>query len=257
MPSDAKTAAARAFVRSLNILLKFARLYEFGHARTAAQFEITWNELRSVLQGQGGGSLLLGAHGDQLHLDGVPLESAAAEKSFARLLSSAGIASIMFTPQCTQASLARFIRAFPSGAGASAATGGALAEQLRTSLEGDPGIRMNEVRFVREDPVMSGVKTAVQMTAKALGADAAQMKSWFDDPQKLLQLILASQGARNPGGPGGGGPGGGGGSGTGGGSGGGGGFGSGPGGGGPGGGGPGGGGGSWGPGGSSGSGGGP
>jgi hypothetical protein len=29
---------ARTFVRSLNILLKFARLYEFGHVRTAAQF---------------------------------------------------------------------------------------------------------------------------------------------------------------------------------------------------------------------------
>ncbi|HMD30930.1 MAG TPA: hypothetical protein VKG84_03395, partial [Candidatus Acidoferrales bacterium] len=218
MTSDAKTAAARAFVRSLNILLKFARLYEFGHARTAAQFEITWQELRSVLHGQGGGSLLLGAHGDQLHLDGVPLESAAAEKSFARLISGAGIASIMFTASCTQATLARFIRAFPSGAGGSAGTMGALAEQLRTALEGDPGIRVNEVRFVREDPAMAGVRTAVQMTAKALGADATQMKSWFDDPQKLLQLIMASQGARNPGGggPGGGGPGGGGGGGTGG-----------------------------------------
>src|SRR5208282_3704526 len=148
------------------------------------------------------------------HLDGVPLESAAAEKSFARMISSAGIASIMFTSQCTQASLARFIRAFPTGAGGSSSTAVALAEQLRTALEGDPGIRMNEVRFVREDPVMAGVKSAVQLTAKALGADAAQMKSWFDDPQKLLQLILASQGARNPGGgpggsrPGGGGPGG-------------------------------------------------
>ena len=30
---------ARTFVPSLNILLKFARLYEFGHVRTAAQFE--------------------------------------------------------------------------------------------------------------------------------------------------------------------------------------------------------------------------
>jgi hypothetical protein len=41
-------AAARQFVRSLNILMKFARLYEFGHVRTAAQFETTWKncELR-------------------------------------------------------------------------------------------------------------------------------------------------------------------------------------------------------------------
>ena len=27
-------AAARAFVRSLNILLKFAEMYDFGHPRT-------------------------------------------------------------------------------------------------------------------------------------------------------------------------------------------------------------------------------
>src|SRR5258707_15851926 len=47
-------ASARAFVRSLNILLKFARLYEFGHVRTAAQFETTWKELRSALDESGG-----------------------------------------------------------------------------------------------------------------------------------------------------------------------------------------------------------
>jgi len=44
MSSDTR-AAARQFVRSLNILLKFARLYEFGHVRTAAQFETTWKEI--------------------------------------------------------------------------------------------------------------------------------------------------------------------------------------------------------------------
>ena len=42
-------AGARAFVRSLNILLKFARLYEFGHAKTTAQFDTTWKELRQAL----------------------------------------------------------------------------------------------------------------------------------------------------------------------------------------------------------------
>jgi len=53
-------AAARAFVRSLNILLKFARLYEFGHARTGAQFETAWKELRSALDESSGSGLLLG-----------------------------------------------------------------------------------------------------------------------------------------------------------------------------------------------------
>src|ERR1700693_4945759 len=85
---------ARAFVRSLNILLKFARLYEFGHARTTAQFETAWKELRSALDNSGGSGLLLGASGTQILLDGVPLGSAAGERSFAQLLLSSGIGRI-------------------------------------------------------------------------------------------------------------------------------------------------------------------
>src|SRR6202167_5793957 len=102
MPTTVNTrhAAARAFVRSLNILLKFARMYDFGHPRTAAQYETAWKELRTAL-GDNESGLLLAASGDKLLLDGVALESAAAEKSFARLLSSAGIASIHFSPKVT------------------------------------------------------------------------------------------------------------------------------------------------------------
>jgi len=37
---DPKAAAGRAFVRSLNILLKFARLYGYEHARTIEQLQI-------------------------------------------------------------------------------------------------------------------------------------------------------------------------------------------------------------------------
>src|SRR5260370_37412481 len=117
---------ARAFVRSLNILLKFARLYEFGHARTTAQFETAWRELRSALPENSDSGMLLGASGNQLLIDGVPLGSAAGERSFAHLLSSSGIASIHFSPKLTQAQFARFVRAFPSGNAKPAA----LAEQL-------------------------------------------------------------------------------------------------------------------------------
>src|SRR6202140_1016035 len=108
-------AAARAFVRSLNILLKFARLYEFGHVRTGAQFETTWKELRAALDESGGGGVLLGASGNQILLDGVPLGAAAGEKSFAQLLITSGIASIHFSPALTQSQFARFVRVFPSG----------------------------------------------------------------------------------------------------------------------------------------------
>src|ERR1700726_1136439 len=93
---------SRSFVRSLNILLKLARLYEFGHVRTAAQFETTWKELRGALDASGGTGLLLGASGNQILLDGVPLGSAAGERSFAQLLASSGIASIHFGTTTTQ-----------------------------------------------------------------------------------------------------------------------------------------------------------
>src|SRR2546428_2322622 len=105
---------ARAFVRSLNILLKFARLYEFGHAKTSQQFETTWKELRNALEDSGGSGVLLGASGAQILLDGVPLGAAAGGRSFAHLLCSSGIGRIYFSPAVTQPPVARFVRAFPS-----------------------------------------------------------------------------------------------------------------------------------------------
>src|SRR5246500_1635980 len=132
MANDSR-ASARAFVRSLNILLKFARLYEFGHVRTAAQFETTWKELRATLDDSGDTGLLLGASANQLLLDGVPLGAAAAEKSFAQLLTSSGIASIHFAPNTTQGHFSRFVRAFPSGN----AKPSQLGEQLKAALAGE------------------------------------------------------------------------------------------------------------------------
>src|SRR5277367_47952 len=96
-----KSTSARAFVRSLNILLKFARLYGFEHARTIEQMEIAWNELRDAIPPGSESGLILGATGTQLLLDGVPLEGSPAEKQFAQLLSAAGLASVQFFPSVT------------------------------------------------------------------------------------------------------------------------------------------------------------
>src|SRR5205807_7155950 len=101
---------ARAFVRSLNILLKFARLYEFGHAKTTAQFDTAWRELRQALEVSGGSGVLLGASGHQILLDGVPMGSSAGERSFAQLLTASGIASIHFSTGLSQSQFARFVR---------------------------------------------------------------------------------------------------------------------------------------------------
>src|SRR5258708_6283771 len=157
---------ARAFVRSLNILLKFARLYEFGHVKTAQQFETTWKELRGALDDSSGGGVLVGASGTQMLLDGVPLGSAGGERSFAHMLTSSGIASIHFSPTLTQPQFARFVRAFPSGN----AKPSSLAEQLKTALAGDTSIKVNEIRYVAEDSSVAGIKVAAQLTQKVLGA---------------------------------------------------------------------------------------
>src|SRR5271154_2021952 len=150
--SNVRQTAARAFIRSLNILLKFARMYDFGHPRTVKQYDIAWVELRTALGADDQAGLLLAVSGDQLLLDGTPLESAAAEKSFAKMLSSAGIASIHFSPKVTQASLARFVRGFPTGTGAKPLQ---LAEQLKAALQGDPHIHVNEVCFVPADSAVA------------------------------------------------------------------------------------------------------
>jgi len=59
MSADPRAVPARQFcAQVLNILLKFARLYEFGHVRTAgAVFETTWKEFcvpRSTRGGESG-----------------------------------------------------------------------------------------------------------------------------------------------------------------------------------------------------------
>src|SRR3974377_1146641 len=115
MKTDPRTTAARAFVRSLNILLKFARLYGYEHVRVTDQLKVAWEELRTAVPEGAETGLLLGATGSQLLLDGVPLEGTPAEKQFAQLLSAAGLASIQFYPCLTEEELASFAHAFPTG----------------------------------------------------------------------------------------------------------------------------------------------
>jgi hypothetical protein len=81
----ARAASARAFVHSLNILIKYARMYGYGHKRTEGQFETTWKELQQGLPTTGDAGFLLGVSDNKLLLDGIPLEAGNAERSFATL----------------------------------------------------------------------------------------------------------------------------------------------------------------------------
>src|SRR6267154_2236841 len=204
MKVDPKAAAGRAFVRSLNILLKFARLYGYDHARTIEQLQIAWQELRSAIPMEAGSGLLLGATGPQLLLDGVPLEGSPAEKQFAELLSAAGLASIQFFASVTEEELTRFARAFPTGKAKPAE----LALQLKSTLAGAQGIRINEICFVATDSRLKEASMAAQLAVASMGGEQDEFKKWLNDPQKLLELIAAAQGSKGGGvaGPGPGGP---------------------------------------------------
>src|SRR3970040_1445299 len=192
MNSNNRTVAARSFLRSLNILLKFTRLYGFAHVRTDAQFKTAWSELQNALAMDNGAGLLLGVSGTKLLLGGVPVEGTPAERSFAELLGRAGLASIAFAPRVTSEALPEFVKAF---ALAGTKPGG-LAAQLKEALGEKPnaGIRLNEIRFVAEDAANAKSGLAGQIAAQVLSVDAGPMREWLNDPQKLLQMIVAAEG---------------------------------------------------------------
>lgn len=181
--------------------MKYVRLYGFEHKRTEGQFETAWNELQQGLPKGTDGNFLLGVSENKLLLDGIPLETGHAERSFAQLLTTAGLASIHFTNHITVEDFARLVRAFASG-GSKAQD---VAKNIKTTF-GDSktaAIRINEVKFVAADPATGEVSIAAQIAAQSLGPE---FKEWLNDPQKLLQLIAAAEGAKAGGGQPGGAP---------------------------------------------------
>lgn len=193
MAVPAQNAEARAFVRSLNVVLKSARLYGVSHVRTTAQINTAWDELLALLRGKEG-SVTLGAAGSQLLLDGTPIESSGStERSFAELLTAAGLASLQFSPRVTAEDFQRFIAGF-AGAGAKTAN---LGEHLKKALAatGESTIRINEIRFVAEDAAVGERSAALNLTAAPVGIQLGDLQQAIADPQQLLQLIAAAQGA--------------------------------------------------------------
>jgi hypothetical protein len=179
-------------VHSLNILVKYVRLYGFDHKRTETQFQTTWNELQNGLPTTGDSGFLLGVSGQQLLLDGSPLETGQAERSFAQLLTTAGLASINFSQKVTKDDFIRLIRAF-TVAGSKAQD---VARQIKETFGDSPSatIRINEVKFIAADPSTGEVSIAAQIAAQTLGPE---FKQWLNEPQKLLQLIAAAEGANS------------------------------------------------------------
>jgi PilZ domain len=201
---DSTLQSARTFVRSLNVLLKYSRLYGLEHTRSVEGFKSAWKELEAAVLAAGERGLLMGASGSQLLLDGVPLESTPAERKFADLLTDAGVASVSFSPHVSREDLLAFVRSFME----SAIKTSTLAQRLEANLGGRSGIRLNEIRFVAEDAAYSEARVAAQLTVKTLGGDAGVITDWLSSPEKMIQLIAAAEGSHGgPGGPETGGPG--------------------------------------------------
>ena len=173
------------------------RLYGFDHTRTQNQFEISWKELQQSLPIAKDGGFLLGVSGDQLLLDGAPLEAGQAERSFAQLLTAAGLASISFSTQVTLEDFGKLVRAFVAG--------GSKAQDVAAHIKNtfadvkNSTIKINEVKFIAADPTTGEISIAAQLAAQTLGPE---FKDWLNDPQKLLQLIAAAEGASKGGGNG-------------------------------------------------------
>ena len=134
--ADPKTTAGRAFVRSLNILLKFARLYGYEHTRTIEQLDTAWRELRAAIPA--GTEARPAARCNRL---AAPPGRRAAGRFACRKDSSrncfpaAGLASVQFFPSITEEEFGRFARAFPTGKSKPAE----LAEQLKGRIDGRAG----------------------------------------------------------------------------------------------------------------------
>ncbi len=143
MQSEPTIPNARAFVRSLNVLLKYARLYGLEHSRSAGQFGSAWEELQAAVNAAGPAGLLLGAAGSQLLLDGVPLESSPAERSFADFLNASGVASIGFLPRVEREEFSNLVKCFMD----TGPKAGALSERLAVCFtnRSHSGIRVNEI----------------------------------------------------------------------------------------------------------------
>jgi len=179
-------------------------MYGYEHKRTEAQFEVTWNELQQGLPTAGDAGFLLGVSDNKLLLDGVPLETGQVERSFGQLLSTAGLASLHFSKDVTIEDFTRLVRAFTLAGSKAQDVSKQIKEALNSGSK-QSTIKINEVKFVAADPLTGDISVAAQIAAQTLGPE---FKQWLNDPQKLLQLIAAAEGANTAGGGQGGGQGG-------------------------------------------------
>ncbi|HEV2615824.1 MAG TPA: PilZ domain-containing protein [Candidatus Acidoferrales bacterium] len=190
-PADTLSPVTGTFVHSLNLLLKFARLYGLHHARTTAQMEYAWNDLYAALDAAGPSGILLGVSGAELLIDGTLVESTAAEHSLAHLLTKANIASIGFMPGLNRDSFSLFVKTFS----AASLKPSYLAKRLKSALGdgSDSGIRVNQLRFIARQAELASATISPRIS----GNHVEESHDWLHDSQKLVELIATVEHAGN------------------------------------------------------------
>jgi len=191
-PVELQSPAARGFLRSLNILLKSARMYGMAHTQTVAQASDAWGHLQGVFAEGKRTGLQLAVSDHRLLFDGVPIKVGPAEQSFAQFLESADLASISFTPQVTNQAFLEMIRVIAE----SGSKPEGLAEKLKQVLgpEAHCGIAIDEIHFVPAGSEHQEKTVAAQLLAESFGGESSQMEGVLEDPYKLLELISLAGG---------------------------------------------------------------
>lgn len=197
-PGDAKTPAARAFVRSLNISLKFARLYGFEHSKTSKQLETAWNDLQAALLEGGQTPLQIGARGTDLLINGSAVHATLGERTFIEFLGAVGAAAMDFAPDVQREDLNQLVRAFPT----KNQTPSDVPEQLRSALAGNPRVRIRETEPAARDAANAGVVMDGPEAENTASTDTSG-GDWLSNPQRLLQVLEQAEGFHNDAGTGG------------------------------------------------------
>jgi hypothetical protein len=190
-PVELQSPAARGFLRSLNILLKSARMYGMAHTQTVAQASDAWVHLQAVFAEGKRTGLQLAVSDHRLLFDGVPIKAGPAEQSFAQFLDSADLASVSFTAQVTNQAFLEMIRIIAE----SGSKPEGLAEKLKQVLgpEAQCGIAIDEIHFVPAGAEHQEKTVAAQLLAETFGGDSSQMEGVLEDPYKLLELISLAE----------------------------------------------------------------
>jgi len=98
--TENQNVSVRGFLRSLNIVLKSARMYGMSHPQTSCLLNDSWKHLQAALSEKKSG-MIIGVSGNRLFVDGVAVKGGPAERGLVDLLSATDLDSVALTTEVT------------------------------------------------------------------------------------------------------------------------------------------------------------